>query len=121
MLKKKIRRNIRSNLLRIGPLNPPEMPQTDCYKSQRSTDSRAKITLIDILFTFPFLKRNAFSIYILTFRIGWKTGLWSAECEKYGVWNMRSVENALTLTDLLISKHFNAFIQHKKCLEMFYS
>ena len=29
--------------------------------------------------------------------------------------------NALTLTDLLISKHFNAFIQNKKCLEMFYS
>ena len=26
---------------------------------------------------------------------------------------MRSVENALTLTDLLISKHFNAFIQVK--------
>ena len=24
--------------------------------------------------------------------------------------------NALTLKDLLISKHFNAFIQHKKCL-----
>ena len=38
---------------------------------------------------------------------------------------MRSMENAeygnaLTLTDLFISKHFNAFIQHKQCLEMFY-
>ena len=45
-------------------------------------------------------------------------GVRSAEC---GVWKIRSMENTLTLTDLLISKHFNAFIQHKKCLEMFYS
>ena len=30
-------------------------------------------------------------------------------------------ENVLTLTDLFISKHLNAFIQHKKCSEMFYS
>ena len=45
--------------------------------------------------------------------------MWSvenAEYEKCGVCG-----NALTLTDLFISKHFNAFIQHKKCLEMFYS
>ena len=43
---------------------------------------------------------------------------------------MRSVENAeygkcgvcgnaLTLTDLFISKHFNAFIQRKKCLVIY--
>ena len=51
-------------------------------------------------------------------------GEWSVENMEYGicgVWKMRSMDNALTLTDLLISKHFNAFIQHKKCLEMFYS
>ena len=44
--------------MRIGPLKPPEMPPTDCYKSQRSTDSRAKITLIDILFTFRFPEKE---------------------------------------------------------------
>ena len=37
----------------------------------------------------------------------------NAECGKCGVYR-----NALTLTDLFISKHFNAFIQHKKCLEI---
>ena len=26
--------------------------------------------------------------------LGGRRGLWSAECGKYGVWNMRSVENA---------------------------
>ena len=36
--------------------------------------------------------------------------------------NMECVEmHQLTLTDLFISKHFNAFIQYQKCLEMFYS
>ena len=40
----------------------------------------------------------------------------NAEYGKCGV-----CRNALTLTDLFILKHFNAFIQHKKCLEMFYS
>ena len=40
----------------------------------------------------------------------------NGECGKYGVCG-----NALTLTDLYISKHFNAFIQYQKCLEMFYS
>ena len=87
--KEKSMLNIWSNDLRIDPLKPLEMPPTDNYKSQRSTDSRAKITLIDILFTFPFLKRNAVSIYILTSRVGWK--IWSmeyAEC----MWKMRSME-----------------------------
>ena len=56
----------------------------------------------------------------------------NTECGKCKVWKIRSVDNAeygkcrvcgnaLTLTDLSISKHFNTFIQHKKCLEMFYS
>ena len=56
----------------------------------------------------------------------------NGECGKCEVWKMGSVENAeygkcgvcgnaLTLTDLFISMHFNAFIQHTKCLEMFYS
>ena len=56
----------------------------------------------------------------------------NAEYGNYGGWKMRSIENAkcgkcgvcgnaFTLTDLFISKHFNAFIQHEKCLEMFYS
>ena len=58
----------------------------------------------------------------------WKTRSMENEerMENAGYWNMRSMENAecgnaITLTDLSISKHFNAFIQHKKCLEMFYS
>ena len=84
------RLNIRSNHLRIGPLNLLEMPPTDCYKSQRSTDSHAKNTLIDILFTFPFLKRNAVSIYILTFRIGWKTRI--AESGVWKIWSMEYAE-----------------------------
>ena len=40
------------------------------------------------------------------------------ECGKCGVW--KKCGNVLTWTDLLISKHFNVFPQHKKCLEMFY-
>ena len=55
-----------------------------------------------------------------------------AEYGRCGVWKMRSMENtkcgkcgvcgnALTLTDLFISKHLNAFIQHKNSLEIFYS
>ena len=60
-------------------------------------------------------------------RLDGKRGVRSAEC------GVRSVENdeygkcgvcgnaSETLTDLFISKHFNAFIQHKKGLEIFYS
>ena len=44
----------------------------------------------------------------------WKTR--SMENEEYGKYGVCG--NALTLTDLFISKHFNAFIQDKKCLEM---
>ena len=57
-------------------------------------------------------------------------GVWSVE--NGSMWKTQSMEitkcgkrgvcgNAFTLTDLFISKHFNAFIQHEKCLEMFYS
>ena len=57
----------------------------------------------------------------------WKCGVWKMQ----SVWKIGSVENAeygkcracgnvLTWTELLISKHFNAFIQHQKCFEMFY-
>ena len=46
-------------------------------------------------------------------------GVRSAECGVRGVWKIGVDGNALTLTGLFISKHFNAFIQHKKCLEMF--
>ena len=69
---------------------------TDCYKSQRSTDSHAKTTLIDILFTIPFRKRNAVLIYILTFRIGWKTRI--AEC---GVLGLKETETTATQATLM--------------------
>ena len=69
-------------------------------------------------------------------KIGWmeneECGVRNAECgvrKIRSVWKIRSMENgvcgvcgnALTLTALLISKHFNAFIQHEKYVEMFYS
>ena len=66
--------------------------------------------------------------------VGWKRrsaengvrSVENAECEEnvvcgnaeYG--KCRVCGNVLTWTELLISKHFNAFIRHKKCFEMFY-
>ena len=47
-------------------------------------------------------------------RLDGKRGVRSVENAEYGKCGV--CENASTLTDLFISKHFNAFIQHKKML-----